>query len=337
MKNNIRFVEEMPKVELHVHIEGAVSPDTYWHLAEKNRVKLPVESLQEWKDFFKFKSFAHFIDVYILAVSTIKKPEDYKTIIKDFFRYQKSQNIVYTEAFLSASFMIESFNQEELLHNIKEALIEGEKEYGVEVRLIPDIARNVPDSADAVVDFVINGFKEGVFIGLGLGGLEQGYPAEKFKKQFQRAGEAGLNLVAHAGEGVGAESVLSAIENLKVQRIGHGIRVLEDENVVSLTKEMQIPFEVCPNSNYRLKIVPENENHPIAEMIKQGLLCTLNSDDPLMFSTSLIGEYKLLLEQGLELETLIQLNKNTINSSFLTDVEKIELNSKFDRFIDEFK
>jgi len=168
----------------------------------------------------------------------------------------------------------------------------GRERHGVEVRFIPDIARNFPQSKRRVLEFTLAGQKAGVFIGLGLGGLEAGYPPELFVDGFAEARANGLHVVAHAGEGAGTESIWGAVEKLKAERIGHGIRCLEDPSLVAMLKERQIPIEVCPTSNYRTGLVPKGAPHPIMRMIELGLNVTVNSDDPPMFGTTLTEEYR---------------------------------------------
>ena len=322
MKKKIDFIRKMPKFELHVHIEGAVDAEVYFNIATKNGINTGLNSIQEWRNFFQFKSFAHFIDVYIKSVSVLKKPEDYTTLIEGFFAYQASQNIVYSEAFLSASFLVESFSNKEIIDAIEMGLINGRNKYGVQVALIPDIARNIPNSKEPVLDLVLEGQKRGIFIGLGLGGLENGFPARIFDDVYKKANNHKLRKVAHAGEAVGAESIVEALDFLQAERIGHGIRCLDDKSLMARLREKQIPIEVCPTSNYRLKLVDENQPHPIRKMVDNGLFCTLNSDDPVMFSTSLTDEYILLLNQGFSMEELWQLNINALNASFLSPEEK---------------
>jgi len=318
-------IDEMPKIELHVHVEGATKPEVFYSLAKRNNVKLPVSDLEEWKGYFEFSSFSHFIDVYIKAISVLKKPEDYAFLIESFYKYQSEQNIIYTEAFLSASFLVNQFKQNEILDAIKLGKERGEEKYKVKINFIPDIARNYPDTQNDVLNFVIEGQNRGLFIGLGLGGLENGYPPELFKDVFTEARKNDLHVVAHAGEMAGPKSIWGAINDLKVERIGHGIRCLEDKKLVDYLRETQIPMEVSPTSNYCLNIVKKEEKHPIRQMLDSGIFCTINSDDPAMFSTSLNNEYKLLGDQGFTREELIQLNKNAVKASFLSRSEKVQL------------
>lgn len=315
-------IKNIAKVELHVHIEGATLPETYYELALKNKVKLPAKNLNQWKSFFEFKDFPHFIQVYTSAVSALKRPEDYSYLVEQFYGFQAKQNIVYSEAYLSATFLVEAFKNDEILDAISQGMKNGESKYNTKVKLIPDIARHIPESQDKVLDLVIQGYKQGLFIGIGLGGIENGFPPNLFIDSYKKAKKAGLKLVAHAGEADGPESIWGAINELGVDRIGHGVRCIEDQKLLDYLKQTQIPVEVSPTSNYHLGIVKKGETHPIRKMIDSGVFCTLNSDDPAMFSTNISQEYELLKLQGFSNDELIQLNKNAINASFLSNHEK---------------
>jgi len=315
-------LQTMPKFELHVHIEGAADADTYFAIAQKNNIDLPVKSRQEWRRFFEFRDFPHFIEVYTAAVNCLKTTDDYGLLIDNFFKHQSEQNIAYTEAYLSATFIIEQFEDEAALDAIEAAVIAGQDKYGIVVNLIPDIARMMPDSQQQVLDFVIKGKQRGLFIGLGLGGLEKGFPAGLFTESFAEARRAGLRTVAHAGEADGPESIWGAIDALQVERIGHGVRCIEDPALVETLRLRQIPLEVCPVSNYCLGIVKQGEMHPVREMFDAGLNCSINSDDPAMFSTSLSNEYTTLASLGFSWPELQQFNRNALETSFLDEAKK---------------
>lgn len=322
----------MPKFELHVHIEGAAEPDAYFEIAQKNHIKLPVKSQQEWRQFFEFRDFPHFIEVYLAAVGCLQTTADYGLLIDNFFKHQAEQNIVYTEAYLSATFIIERFADEAILDVIEAAISAGQKKHGCVVKLIPDIARMLPESQQRVLEFVLKGQQRGLFIGLGLGGPEQGYPPSLFTETYAQARRAGLRTVAHAGEADGPASIWGAIDDLQVERIGHGIRCIEDPALVAALRERQIPLEVCPVSNYCLGIVAPGSMHPIRAMLDAGLRCCINSDDPAMFSTSLVNEYVTLAALGFSWPELRQLNLNALEAAFLNDIEKQKYRSLWQQF-----
>lgn len=329
------FLTAMPKVELHVHIEGALKPDDYFSLAHKNGARLPVATAEEWRDFYSFRDFNHFIEVYTTSAALLQSAADYHFIISRFFALQAAQNIRYSEAFMSATFMHNKDEADALYDAIEAALKAGRQQYGIEVRLIPDISREVPEKQQAVADFIIGGARRGIFIGAGLGGVEEKFPAGMFKDTFDRLRAEGLRIAVHAGESSGHQSVRGAVEVLKAERIGHGLRLMEDPQLIALFRETQLPVEVSPTSNYRLKVVASDRPHPIRQMLDAGVNCSVNSDDPGMFSTSLSAEYHLLHEQGFTRAELWQLNRRSLDSSFLSAEEKAAFAREFDAWFSD--
>lgn len=312
----------MPKVELHVHLEGATDAATVWELARRNNKTLPAATLEEWQSMYAFRDFNHFIDIYVLATECMQTTDDFTFMVERFFAQLARHNVKYCEAFLSASFMLDKFPQDEIITTLIEAARRGEAKHGIQLRFIPDIARHEPETRHRVLDFVLKGHEQGVFIGLGLGGIEVGFPPELFTDVYNEARRQGLHVVAHAGETEGPQSVWGAINDLQVERIGHGVRSVEDRQLVEHLAQTQIPLEVSPCSNYRLKVVPLDQPHPIRTLMDAGVYCTVNSDDPPMFSTDLTGEYLLLARQGFSWDELWQLNLNGLEASFLSNEEK---------------
>ncbi|HET9133047.1 MAG TPA: adenosine deaminase [Gemmatimonadales bacterium] len=322
-----RALATMPKVELHVHLEGAQHPDTIWAMAKRNRVELPANSPEAWRAFYQFRDFAHFIEVYIAASRAMRTPQDFYEMTVAFHATQAEQRVLYTEAFLSASLLVEKLPWDELFAALEEGRRDGQRDTGGEVRFIPDIARNFPQSTHRVVDFTLAGFERGLFLGLGLGGLEAGHPPEPFADAFRVAREAGMRVVAHAGEGAGAESVRGAVEVLGAERIGHGIRCLEDRALVEMLVDRQLPIEVCPTSNYCTGVVARDARHPIFAMLDAGLNVSINSDDPPMFGTTLTDEFRWLASQGVPFARLEQCVLAAVEASFLDDAAKTALRS----------
>ena len=323
----------MPKAEIHVHLEGATDAATWFDIAQRNRIALPAVTLDDWQKYFTFKSFQHFIDVYITATKAIARPEDVVQMIERFHARQHAQGVRYTECFISTSLHLRSLGQDELLDAIDEGIRRGYAQTGTTVRFIADISRESPETQFAVGKLAIRGFERGLILGIGLGGLEAQFPAELFTQTYRRAREAGLRVVAHAGEAAGAASVRSALTELGAERIGHGIRILEAADLVADVRERKIPFEVCPRSNYALGIAEAGEPHPIRAMIDAGLWCTLNSDDPAMFDGDLIDEYLVLAEQGFTWDELRAISRATLEATFLDEREKAALRVEWDAFV----
>jgi len=322
----------MPKVELHVHLEGAQLPETVWEMAKRNGVALPAASLEAWKRWYEFRDFAHFIEVYLAASRAMVGAADFRDMTVAFHDYQASQNVVYSETFLSASLFVERIPWQDLFDALRDGLAEGRERHGVEVRFIPDIARNFPETKERVLEHTLAGQRAEVYVGLGLGGLEAGYPPELFRAEFDEARANGLRVVAHAGEGAGPESVRGALESLHAERIGHGIRCLEDPSLVAELRERQVPIEVCPISNYRTGVVAAGAPHPVLRMLEEGLNVTVNSDDPPMFATSLVDEYRWLTGQGVPFEQLWACNLAAVEASFLDAAERASLATRVESF-----
>jgi len=328
------FIRTSPKVELHVHLEGAMSADTVWRLADRNGIRLPGGSAEGWRDQYRFRDFNHFIDLYTLASGAMRTAEDFAHTVERFCAGQAAQRILHSEVFLSTSLHLGKLPGEELADALAEGVRRGRDAHGVGVVVLADISRHLPATARAVLDFALmaRGRHPGVFVGLQLGGKEEGFPPELFAGVYADARAAGLHCIAHAGEGAGPESVRGAVEVLRVERIGHGLRCLEDPALVELLRDRRIPFEVCPTSNVCLKVVPDLARHPLPLMLELGLTVTLNSDDPAMFGTTLTQEFLRTADAfGFGLDTVKALSRNAIRAAFLPAAAREELEAEFER------
>jgi adenosine deaminase len=327
-------VAAMPKAEIHVHLEGATDAETVYEMAARNRVTLPAASLAEWQTFFEFRDFHHFIDVYLTSCRAIQTLDDWVLMVERFLQNQARQNIRYSEVFISTSQHLAKFPARDFLQALTEGVASGEAKSGSRMRVIADISRETPDSRHAVLEFALMARESGLVVGLGLGGLEAEFPPELFEDVYAEARRQRLRVVAHAGEVAGPESVWGALRSLGAERLGHGIRCLADPALVAHLAAQKIPIEVCPLSNYRLGAVAADAPHPIRAMVDAGLFCTLNSDDPAMFSSSLTEDYQLLVRQGFSWPEIWQLSRNTLEATFLPEPEKAALRAEWQRFAD---
>ena len=325
-------LNRMPKVELHVHLEGATEPATIWELAQRNHVTLPASTLEDWQSMYSFRDFDHFMDIYMLAASCMQTPDDFVLITERFLQSRAQCNIKYSEVFLSATLMLAKLPADELIAAFAEGARQSETRYGTRLHFIPDITRHMPESRRQVLDFVLKGREQGIFIGLGLGGKEVGYPPELFVDVFSEARRQDLHVVAHAGETEGPRSIWGALDSLHAERIGHGVRAIEDPYLVSELYRKQVPLEISPHSNYCLELVPSERPHPIRFFMENGVCVTLNTDDPSFFSTDLNKEYLLLAAQGFAYEELWKINLNALNASFLSENEKARLQYEWYEF-----
>jgi adenosine deaminase len=287
------FIRIMPKVELHVHLEGSIRPETLLELAERNGVALPARSVAQLRDWYAFRNFDHFVDVYLAAAGCIQTPADVERIASDFLDGQAAQNVLHSEVTYTASTqrMLSGIPLDDQLEAINRARARAKRDHGITMSLTIDYPRHLdPDEFVAVAHWAVDNMDLGVSA-LGLGGPEVGYPPELFERAFAVAREAGLPSVPHAGETEGAASIRGALRALDAVRIGHGVRCLEDADLVAELREKQIPLEVCPTSNVCLGVAPSFAEHPLPRLLDAGLYVTLNSDDPPMFGTTLTDEY----------------------------------------------
>jgi adenosine deaminase len=325
------FIRRMPKVELHVHLEGSIRPETLLTLAARNGVALPAQSVAGLRQWYQFSDFAHFIDVYLTICACLRTPTDFELIAWEFLQFQAEQNIRYSEVTFTPYTHHAHVPFEAQLAAISRARARAEAELGVTLRLVPDIARNVRpfEHSLQVADWAIAHQRDGI-VALGLGGPEVGYPPELFRAAFGRAHAAGLPAVPHAGETEGPVSIRGAIEALRAVRIGHGVRCLEDPGLVTLLRARQIPLEVCPSSNVCLGVAADLRSHPLPRLMEAGLYVTINSDDPPMFDTTLTDEYLRIAQTfQFDLGTIQQWVINGVRASLLPAAARQAMEAEF--------
>ncbi len=292
------FVEKLPKVELHVHLEGAIQPETVLALAKRHKIELPATDIEGLREWYKFTNFEHFIDVYLKVSECIRTPDDIELIAREFLKGQAAQNIIYSEVTYTpyTHYLQKGLSFSEQLAAINRARKWAEQELDVTMNMIIDMNRMLDaEHGELVAEWAIGAHHDGV-IALGLGGYEVGHPPEKFTTAFKMAWHAGLPAVIHAGETAGPESIRGALDSLHAMRIGHGVRAIEDENLLNRLVVEQIPLEVNPTSNVSLGIYPDYEQYPLRALHRRGVYVTINSDDPPMFGTTLTNEYKLAMD-----------------------------------------
>ena len=325
------YTEKMPKVELHVHLEGSTQPETLLALAKKNHYPLPAEDLEGVKRWFNFADFNHFIEIYLTFSRCLRTVEDIEWIARQFLTGQAEQNILYTEFTYTAfaQYYESKISFEDQLTALNNARTWASSTLGVESGIVIDIPRIIsPAEGERVARWAVSGMGRGV-VALGLGGPEVGNPPEKYASAFKIARDAGLPSVPHAGETMGPESIWGALNDLNAVRIGHGVRCLEDMSLVKELRDRQIPLEVCPTSNVCLKVVRNMESHPLPKLLKAGLLVTINSDDPPMFNTNLTNEYMQIAKTfGYGQTELKQFVFNAVDASLLGVEDKENLRAK---------
>lgn len=330
------YLAAAPKAELHVHLEGSILPATLLTLARRNGVELPATTVEGLRQWFIFRDFPHFIEIYSAISKCLKTTEDFETISYEFGAEMARQHALYAEVTFSPSFHSHQGLPDDLfLDGLERGRQRARQEFGVEIRWVFDIIRNVSDPqlnakySDYTTSLAIENRERGV-VSLGLGGAEVGYPSERFEAYFDLARAAGLHSNPHAGETVGPESVWSAIRLLGAERIGHGVRSIEDPELVAYLAEHQIPIEVNPTSNVRLGVYPNLGSHPLRRLYEAGVPLSVNSDDPPLFNTTLNEEVATLAgEFAFDIGTIDDILLNGVRHSFLLPEQKSALEQRF--------
>ncbi len=293
------FIRNMPKAELHIHLEGAIEPATLLRLAERNGTALPADSPEALRTWYQFSDFPHFVEIYLKIQSCLRSADDFATIAYELGADMARQNILYREATVTPyTHLIQDkgLRAEDIIAGLEDGRQRARRDFGVEIRWILDIHRNLaPPVAEVTTQLVLDWADRGV-VALGLGGNEANSPAAAFAPYFERVKAAGLGSAPHAGEVAGAESVWSAVRELQADRIGHGVRSIEDPHLLAVLRDRQITLEVNPTSNVCLKVYRSIDQHPFIHLLRMGLSVTVNSDDPPLFNTTLTQEFEKLTD-----------------------------------------
>lgn len=333
----LRYLEAAPKAELHVHLEGSIRPHTLLELAKRNGVSLPASNESELQQWFTFRDFPHFVEIYGLISSCLKTAEDYELIAYEFGGEMARQHIYYAEVTFSVSMHAcgLGIDHDVYFSGLNKGRERARREFGVEINWVFDIIRDIRDEekrrkwADFTTRVAIECKSEGV-VALGLGGNEEGYPPEQFAPWFEQALAAGLHSVPHAGETVGPASVWGALRALRAERIGHGVRSIEDPELVSYLAAQQIPLEICPGSNICLGVYPSYAAHPLPRFHAAGVPFSVNSDDPPLFNTTLNQDVARLASAfHFDLNVIDELLLNGVRQSFLPFERKQALEARF--------
>lgn len=326
------FIRAMPKVELHVHLQGATQPETLLTLAKRNQIALPIATVEDARAWYQFRDFDHFIQIYGQVCACIVTEDDLELMTRDFLKGQAGQNIVWSEVTYTPALrnQREGLTFERQLAAINRARAWAAAELNVQMGVVIDIPRHVSaEEGEYWADWAISGLGDGV-IAFGIGGPEVGNPPSKYANAFARTRAAGLPCVPHAGETVGAESIWDALETCDPVRIGHGVRCLEDVKLVEHLRQRQIPLEVSPTSNVCLGVVPSFAEHPLPQLIDAGLYVTINSDDPPMFNTTLTDEYLKVADTfGYDAGMIESLALNALRTALLPADEKVRMEREF--------
>ncbi|MGE5272816.1 MAG: adenosine deaminase [Verrucomicrobiota bacterium] len=296
-----------PKIELHVHLEATIQPETLLAIARRNGETLPAQTVEGLRELYRFRDFDHFIEVWILTTNCLRTEADFRQVVVDYAAEAKRHGAVYLEAIFSP---IErtwrGVSWDEIFSGYCDGAQEARELHGVEVRLGPDITRSAPiEDAFALVGRAA-GYRDRGVVAVGLGGEEAHYPNALFAPAFRAAREAGLGSVPHAGEVVGPESVRSALDLLEPNRIRHGFRAIDDPALVRELADRGLVLDVTPISNVRTGTVRSLAEHPLPLLVAAGVRCSVSTDDPVMFDTDLTREYEAAERLGIEPRALYE-------------------------------
>lgn len=329
-----RFVQLMPKVELHLHLEGSLRPATLLDLARQHGIEPPaadVEGLTRW---YRYRDFPHFIQIWLAALNTLRDPADFARLTRELGETARAQNVRYVQATFTPSTHLRyrGLPFDEVWGGIRDGADWVERQLGVRLQFAPDVPRNLRPGdgswVELTADWAVGHREEGV-VALGLGGDEIGNPPDVFEEAFRYARENGLRSWPHGGEIVGPEHIWGAIRSLGADRIAHGIRAVEDPALLAYLAEHNIGCDVCPTSNVCLGVYPSIAAHPIRQLIAAGVPVTVNSDDPPMFNTTLTDELLALARfQRFTPTELANLTRTAVAVSFLAEGEKAALRAE---------
>ena len=287
----------LPKIELHVHLEGSIRPATLLELARRNGESLPADSVEGLEKLYEFTDFSHFVEVWILTTNCLRTGDDFRRVVVDYAAEAASFGAVYLEGIFSPCERVQrGIGWDQIFGGYCDGAVEAYERHGVTVRFTPDLTRGLdPELAEEAARMSVRYAERGV-VGLGLGGIES-RPAAPYRKAFDIARDGGLGLVPHAGEAAGPDSIREVLA-LNPARIRHGFRAVEDRALLAEIVARNIVLDVCPTSNLRTGVVRTLDEHPLPALRAAGALCTINTDDPAMFGTDLGREYELAAGLG---------------------------------------
>ncbi|AWB34308.1 adenosine deaminase [Orrella marina] len=317
------FLREMPKAELHIHIEGSLEPELIFALAERNGMRLVYPDVQTLKAGYAFKDLQSFLDIYYAGASVLRTAQDFEDMAWAYFLRAKADGVVRTELFFDPqTHTSRGVPLKACFAGLREACRRARTKLGISADLILCFLRHLSEEdAMSTLDDAL-AFRND-FIGIGLDSSEKGNPPEKFARVYARCRELGLRLVAHAGEEGPADYIESALDVLKVERIDHGVQSIHSPALMLRLSQTKIPLTVCPLSNVKLCVFRDLADHPLAQMLDAGLCVTINSDDPAYFGGYLLDNYvQTFRALNLGMEHAYQLARNSLLASFASDSDK---------------
>lgn len=317
------FIDQMPKAELHIHIEGSLEPELMFEIAQRNHIPLKYSSIEDLKAAYTFHNLQEFLDIYYDGAKVLIKQKDFYDLTLAYLRKAHEQHVLCAEIFFDPqTHTHRGIPFSTVIEGILEAMHDAKKETGIESLLILSFLRHLSqDDAEKTLEMALP-WKNSI-AAIGLDSTEMGNPPQKFEKVFRKAKEMGFKAVAHAGEEGPPQYIWDSLELLQIDRLDHGNRALEDEKLVNELREKKMALTVCPLSNLKLLVVDEMKNHPIKRMLDLGIKATVNSDDPAYFGGYINENYKAITASlNLDKEDLYTLARNSFEASFISEKKK---------------
>tara|TARA_R110002051_G_scaffold13808_1_gene45546 strand:+ start:6493 stop:7512 length:1020 start_codon:yes stop_codon:yes gene_type:complete len=317
------IIQGIPKAELHLHLEGSFEPELMFAIAQRNNIALPYRSIASIKEAYKFNNLQEFLDIYYAGAQVLLYEQDFFDLTWAYLTKVHSQNVVHVEVFFDPQTHTErGVSFDVVIQGIYRALEKGKSELNISFKLIMSYLRHLSEEAAFETLEASLPFKD-IIAGVGLDSSEMGNPPSKFQRVFKASALQGYKLVAHAGEEGPADYIWEALDLLKVERIDHGNRCLDDDELVKRLVEEKIPLTLCPTSNVALKVIEKMEEHPVAKMLNKGIVATIHSDDPAYFGGYMNENYyETAKALNLTLDQIRQLTVNAFEASWLNDEDK---------------
>ena len=335
MTDHVSFIKSLPKVELHIHIEGSLEPEMLFDLAKKNNVDIPFKSVEEVHKAYSFTKLQDFLDIYYQGMNVLQTEQDFYDLTYAYLKKSTLNNVLHSEIFFDPQGHTErGIEFEVVINGITNALDDGYDNLGISSKLIMCFLRHLSEEdAFKTLEMALP-YKDKI-IGVGLDSSEIGHPPSKFERVFSKAREEGFLILAHAGEEGPPEYIWEAINLLKIDRLDHGNRALEDEVLVQKLVQMDMTLTICPLSNLKLCVVKNLREHPLKTILNKGLKATVNSDDPSYFGGYMNDNFISITNAlNLEKSDLVTLVRNSIDASFLEDLPKLSLMKKLDQYLE---
>lgn len=323
------FIKNLPKVELHLHIEGSLEPELMFRLAERNNIDIPFENAEQVRAAYQFTNLQSFLDIYYQGANVLINEQDFYDLTWAYLLKCKQDNVIHTELFFDPqTHTARGIRFETVINGITKALDTAKAELGISSRLIMCFLRHLSEEEALETLEQAIPFKDKI-IAVGLDSSEQGHPPEKFRRVFEKATESGFLTVAHAGEEGPAQNITDAMEMLNVSRVDHGVRCVESPALVEQLANNRMPLTVCPLSNTKLKVFENMTDHNIVDLLRKNLCVTINSDDPAYFGGYMTDNFMAVAEAfELSNEELAQFTLNAIEASFISEDQKARMKEK---------